>query len=134
MTLNRVKTSAQKISYPSADPVDSGNVTVQEQVGSGAPAKAAKSIELYDFRRPTTLAREHARVLELAFETFARQWGTQLTARVRVLCTVTCEQVVMATYDEYAGSLPAKTAMVLCTVAGLEARAVIQFPTTSALA
>ncbi|WP_199183403.1 flagellar motor switch protein FliM [Cryobacterium sp. Y82] len=108
-------------------------MTVQDQVGNSALAKAVRSIELYDFRRPTTLAREHARVLELAFETFARQWGTQLTARVRVLCTVTCEQVLMATYDEYAGSLPPKTAMVLCTVAGLEARAVIQFPTTSAL-
>ncbi|MHA7274059.1 hypothetical protein ACX80Z_11555 [Arthrobacter sp. TMT4-20] len=35
-----------------------------------------KTIEVYDFSCPTTLAREHARVLELAFETFARQRGT----------------------------------------------------------
>lgn len=119
--------------YLSTNLADSPHVTVQDHVGSSAPAKAARSVELYDFRRPTTLAREHSRVLELAFETFARQWGTQLTARVRVLCAVTCEQVLMATYDEYAASLPPKTAMVLCAVAGLEARAVIQFPTTSAL-
>jgi len=108
-------------------------VTVQDQIGSGASAKAARNVELYDFRRPMTLAREHSRVLELAFETFARQWGTQLTARTRVLCSVSCEQVLMATYDEYAASLPPKTAMVLCRITGHEARAVFQFPTTSAL-
>jgi len=107
-------------------------VTVQEQVFIGAPAKPG-AVEVYDFRRPTTLAREHSRVLELAFETFARQWGTQLTARVRVLCQVTCHQVLMNTYDEYASSLPATTAMVLCKLDGLEARAVIQFPTAAAL-
>lgn len=88
---------------------------------------------MYDFRRPTTLAREHTRVLELAFETFARQWGTQLTAKVRVVSQVGCEQVVMCTYDEYAASLPSTTAMVLCAIGDVDAKAVIQFPTTAAL-
>lgn len=108
-------------------------MTVQEQIAIGAPAKLAKTIEVYDFRRPTTLAREHSRVLELAFETFARQWGTQLTAKVRVMSQVACEQVVMQTYDEYAASLPSTTAMVLCTLEGAAAKAVIQFPTSAAL-
>ena len=95
--------------------------------------KAAKAVEVYDFRRPTTLAREHSRVLELAFETFARQWGTQLTAKVRVNSTVTSEQVLMQTYDEYAASLPPVTAMVLCALEDITAKAVIQFPTSAAL-
>ncbi|HEY0259163.1 MAG TPA: flagellar motor switch protein FliM [Lacisediminihabitans sp.] len=99
----------------------------------GVPGRTAATIERYDFRRPTTLAREHARVLELAFETFARQWGTQLTAKVRVVSQVGCEQVVMQTYDEYAASLPLSTAMVLCTIEGSEAKAVIQLPTSAAL-
>lgn len=109
-------------------------MTVQEQPIIGAPAKAARAVDLYDFRRPTTLAREHSRVLELAFETFARQWGTQLTAKVRVISEVTFDDVVMHTYDEYAASLPAATAMVLCAMDSLSAKAVIQFPTQSALA
>ncbi|MCX7522391.1 flagellar motor switch protein FliM [Microbacterium sp. STN6] len=108
-------------------------MTVQEHTVSRAPSAAAKSVELYDFRRPTTLAREHSRVLELAFETFARQWGTQLTAKVRLVSQVTCEQVTMVTYDEYAAGLPAHTAMVLCELADTEPKAVIQFPTTAAL-
>ncbi len=91
------------------------------------------AVEVYDFRRPTTLAREHSRVLDLAFETFARQWGTQLTAKVRVICQVTSEQVLMQTYDEYAASLPPTTAMVLCTIEGHEAKAVIQFSASAAL-
>jgi flagellar motor switch protein FliM len=108
-------------------------VTVQEQLSSGLPAKQAGTVEVYDFRRPTTLAREHSRVLEVAFETFARQWGTQLTAKVRVLSQVTCEQVIMHTYDKYAASLPATTAMVLCNLEGIGAKAVVQFSTSAAL-
>ena len=99
----------------------------------GSSTRPQKTVEVYDFRRPTTLAREHSRVLELAFETFARQWGTQLTAKVRVLSSVTCEQVQMLTYDEYASSLPATTAMVLCALEGVSAKAVIQFPSSAAL-
>ncbi|GAB2458174.1 flagellar motor switch protein FliM [Conyzicola lurida] len=108
-------------------------VTVQEHIAVGAPAKAAPAVELYDFRRPTTLAREHSRVLELAFETFARQWGTQLTASVRIVSQVSCEQVVMQTYDEYASGLPSTTAMVLCTLGSTDAKAVIQVPAAAAL-
>jgi flagellar motor switch protein FliM len=112
-------------------------VTLLDQTAPGAlgaaRTQAARQVEVYDFLRPTTLAREHSRVLELAFETFARQWGTQLTAKVRVLSQVTCEQVLMTTYDEFAASLPATTAMVLCPLEGASAKAVIQFPSASAL-
>jgi flagellar motor switch protein FliM len=109
-------------------------VTVQEQISIGVPARSGPAVEPYDFRRPTTLAREHSRVLELALETFARQWGTQLTAKVRVISQVTFEQIVMVTYDEYASSLPPTTAMLLCDLQGFDARAVIQFPGSAALA
>lgn len=108
-------------------------VTVQEHTAVGAPARPASPVEIYDFRRPTTLAREHARVLELAFDTFARQWGTQLTASVRVVSQVSCEQVVMQTYDEYASALPSMTAMVLCTLGSSDAKAVLQLPAAAAL-
>lgn len=92
-----------------------------------------RPVQLYDFRRPATLAREHSRILELAFETFARQWGTQLTANVRVMSQVTPRSVCMQTYDEYVSQLPDMTAMVLCDMEGLEAKAVVQFPAAGAL-
>ncbi|QYF91426.1 flagellar motor switch protein FliM [Arthrobacter sp. PAMC25284] len=92
-----------------------------------------RSVSVYDFRRPATLAREHSRVLELAFETYARQWGTQLTAKVRVKSVVRLDDVFMQSYDEYAASLPAVTTMVLCAVEGSDAKLVVQFPSPSAL-
>lgn len=88
---------------------------------------------LYDFRRPTTLSREHARTLELGFETFARQWGTQITARVRVMSQVKLEAVEMHTYDDYIARLPATTVMMLCQVEGAQQRGVVQFPASGAL-
>lgn len=54
-------------------------VTVQDTARSSARRQRSGQPEAYDFRRPMTLAREHGRVFEMAFETFARQWGTQLT-------------------------------------------------------
>jgi flagellar motor switch protein FliM len=109
-------------------------VTVQEQKAyASTPIRPARAVDVYDFRRPTTLAREHSRALELAFETFARQWGTQLTAKVRVMSQTTSEDVSMLTYDEYAAGLPPTTAMVLCSLAGVTAKAVIQFPMSAAL-
>ncbi len=107
-------------------------MTVREKIQRADTAQPGVA-QAYDFRRPTTLAREHSRVLELAFETFARQWATQLTAKVRVLSQVTCEQVLMHSYDEYAAALPATTAMVLCSVEGSSAKAVVQFPASAGL-
>ncbi|MFC0680701.1 flagellar motor switch protein FliM [Lysobacter korlensis] len=108
-------------------------MTVQERLREPTLRPSEPDVEVYDFRRPTTLAREQSRVLELAFETFARQWGTQLTAKVRVVSRVHLDQVLMQSYDQYASSLPSTTAMVLCTLEGVAARAVIQFPTSAAL-
>lgn len=105
----------------------------QPAVADVAPTIKTKTVDVYDFRRPTTLAREHSRVLELSFETFARQWGTQMTAKVRVRSQITFESVTINTYDEYASHLPPATAMTLLNIVDSAARAVIQFPTSAAL-
>lgn len=104
--------------------------TRTDEPGAEAPSRP---VERYDFRRPTTLAREHSRVLELAFESFARQWGTQLTANVRARSQVSFEQLALHTYDDYTAALPASTTMVLCRLEDEEAKAVIQFPASAAL-
>jgi flagellar motor switch protein FliM len=96
-------------------------------------APVARVVEPYDFRRPTTLAREHSRILEAAFDSFARQWGTQLTAKVRTKSTATTESVIVQTYDEYVASLPPVTSMVRCVLGDLPAKMVVQFPTPAAL-
>jgi flagellar motor switch protein FliM len=101
-------------------------VTVQETTRQRRKRSAVP--EVYDFRRPMTLAREHARALEVAFETFARQWGTLLTSRLRVVAQVSLDSVEMRPYDEYVGALPAMTPMVLCSVEPGRSTAVLQMP------
>ncbi|HEY0240049.1 MAG TPA: FliM/FliN family flagellar motor switch protein [Friedmanniella sp.] len=101
-----------------------------------APARSRRRThvpEPYDFRRPMTMAREHARVLEMALETFARQWGNQLTARLRALAQVTFDGLTLTSYDEYVRTLPATTAMMLCTVEQTRQTAVVQVPVSATM-
>lgn len=87
----------------------------------------------YDFRRPLTLSREHARHLEMAFQRFARLWGTQLTARLRALSQVTFEDLALMPYDEYVGGLPTPTGLFLCTVEAPRGTALLQVPVPGTL-
>lgn len=108
-------------------------VTVQDMARSSARRQRSGQPEAYDFRRPMTLAREHGRVFEMAFETFARQWGTQLTSRLRVMVGATLESVEMISYDEYVRRLPGHTTMVLCSVEQTRATAVLEIPSDTSL-
>ena len=87
----------------------------------------------YDFRRPMTLPREHARMLDMAFGTFSRHWANQLVARLRVSVTSVVTEVKMCSYDEYVTSLPTTTTMVLCSVEPGRRTALVQFPLDAAL-
>lgn len=101
-----------------------------------APARSRRRThapEPYDFRRPMTMAREHARVLEMAFETFARQWGNQLTARLRAMAQVTLDGLTLQSYDEYVRTLPGTTAMMLCTIEQSRQTAVVQVPVSTTM-
>ncbi len=101
----------------------------------GAPPwrRRAPRPELYDFRRPLTLARDHARQLEIVSQRFARMWGTQLTARLRALCTVTFETLALKTYEEYVASLPAPTGIALCQMEPMRQTAILQMPVATML-
>jgi len=111
-------------------------VTVQEAPAAPAAARQrprALAPEPYDFRRPMTLAREHTRLLEVTFERFARQWGNQLTARLRVLSQVTLTDVSLRVYDEYLAGLPSPSAVALCSVEQTRQTALLQMPVECAL-
>ncbi|GAB3230722.1 flagellar motor switch protein FliM [Kineococcus gypseus] len=65
----------------------------------------------YDFRRPTKLSRQHARVLEITYETFCRQWATLLSSTLRTSVQVELDGVQQYSYDEYAATLPTPSIM-----------------------
>ena len=87
----------------------------------------------YDFRRPTTLAREHTRALEVAFETFSRQWSTALLTRLRTPAQVTLTAVAAQTYDEYVRSLPLHSVLVTFTPDEESTSGVLQLDMATAL-
>ncbi len=109
---------------------------IEDSARSGVPAQAQPQRtepEVYDFGRPATLSREHARVLDLSLETFARQWASQLSARTRSRVQLTVDELAMLTYDEYADSLPPTTMVVTFALPGEDARAILQFPVATAV-
>ncbi|MGI4894701.1 MAG: flagellar motor switch protein FliM [Janthinobacterium lividum] len=65
----------------------------------------------YDFRRPTKLSRQHARVLEITYEAFCRQWATLLSSTLRTTVQVELDGIQQYSYDEYAASLPMPSVM-----------------------
>ncbi len=87
----------------------------------------------YDFRRPLTLPRDHARHLTMALQRFARLWGTQMTARLRALVQVTFDEVTLLTYDEHVASLPSPSAVLVCTVEHPRGTALLQLPVATTL-
>lgn len=102
--------------------------------GTGAPTGPAKGqVTVYDFRQPMTLAREHSRVLEMAFETFSRHWSTQLVAHLRTGAQVTFDKLAMCSYDDYVSSLPGMTTLLLFGIEGGRRTGVLEFPLTRAL-
>ncbi|MDP3953068.1 flagellar motor switch protein FliM [Microbacterium sp.] len=110
-------------------------MVIQDSAPSAVPAgvgAATAEIEVYDFGRSATLSREHARALELAFETFSRQWAAELSAKIRVRATVAVENVTMQTYGEYAQSLPTTTTLVVCAFPDSAERMIVQFPSSAA--
>ncbi|WP_404473047.1 flagellar motor switch protein FliM [Microbacterium aerolatum] len=112
---------------------DSARSVVQAETPTGTSSPTA-DITVYDFERSATLSREHARALELAFETFSRQWSADLSGKIRGRATVSVEYVRMLTYGEYAQSLPTTTALVVCALPDSAERMIVQFPSSAATA
>jgi flagellar motor switch protein FliM len=96
---------------------------------TGAPAVAP-----YDFRRPNKLSRDHARLLQMICETFARRLTTVLTSGLRQVCQVTPTEVIQQSYDEYVAGLASPTLILPLNLAPLPGTATLEFSLPVALA
>jgi flagellar motor switch protein FliM len=115
---------------PAPDP---SAVTPRQAGGRGRRGGASTGPLPYDFRRPTKLSREHARTLQIVFETFARQYATQLTSTLRAVGTVHLLTVEQLTYDEYVTRLNNPTVMNLLSVEPLPGVGVLEISLGSAM-
>jgi flagellar motor switch protein FliM len=80
----------------------------------------------YDFRRPIKLSREHIRMLQIAYETYARGCATLLTSRLRTLSSVTLLAIEQLTYEEYVETLSSPTMMCAMTLEPLNGIALME--------
>ena len=112
---------------PQQSGASSSRVGRRTRGSSGGP-------ELYDFRRPTKLSREHGRALQIVFETFARQSTTMLTSSLRAVAQVTIVSIEQLTYDEYVSQLGAQTLMALLSVEPFAGTGVLEFSVGTAMA
>lgn len=87
----------------------------------------------YDFRRPVRLAREHAHVLRVAMQTFARQVATLLTTSLRVICQVSSDHLEELSYDEYLTGVPEQSVCAVLTMEPWQGRALLTFDATTLL-
>lgn len=87
----------------------------------------------YDFRRPTKFSREHARTLQIVFETFARQHATVLTTTLRAVTSINLVSIEQLTYDEYVSSLSNPTVMCVLGVEPLPGAGIYEFSLGNAM-
>ncbi len=106
----------------SADPVQPGSATTARE------RRRALDPTPYDFRRPIQLSREHSRMLQLAFDGFARQATTVFTSALRTVCSVGLVSVEQRTYAEYVDSLDASTYLTMFSAEPMHARGVLEIP------
>ncbi|HEY1133175.1 MAG TPA: flagellar motor switch protein FliM, partial [Nocardioides sp.] len=82
----------------------------------------------YDFRRPIQLSREHARILQIGFDGFARQATTVFTSSLRTVSAMTLRAVEQRSYAEYVDGLGSSTYLTLFTADPMPGLGVLEIP------
>jgi flagellar motor switch protein FliM len=82
----------------------------------------------FDFRRPTTLSREHVRTMQIVQETLARGFTTTLASTLRAVTNVSIRTIEQRPYDEYVRELPNPTLLTLLALPPLSGVAMLQIP------
>jgi len=84
--------------------------------------------KLYDFRRQSTLSREHVRTMQIVQETFARGFSTMLASQLRSVTQVTIQSVEQRSYDEYVRDLANPNLLTMLSLEPLIGAAIFQLP------
>ena len=82
----------------------------------------------YDFRRQSTLSREHVRTMQIVQETFARGFSTMLASQLRSVSQVTIQTIEQHSYDEYIRDLANPNLLTLLSLEPLIGAAIFQIP------
>lgn len=88
----------------------------------------------FDFRRPTTLSREHVRTMQIVQETLARGFTTTFASALRAVTNVSIRDIEQRPYDEYVRVLPNPGVHTLLSLRPLSGTAMLQIPLPIAFA
>jgi flagellar motor switch protein FliM len=91
------------------------------------PSPSATPV-VYDFRRPNKFTREHVRALQIASETFARQFTTVLSTTLRTVSQVQARGIHQLAYDEYIRDVPNPTYLAILSLAPLAGASIFHLP------
>jgi len=94
-------------------------------MGTATPTRAPVR---YDFRRPNKFNRDHVRALQIASETFARQWTTLLSTSLRAVSQVSVRKIEQLTYDEYVRDIPNPSYLAILALRPLVGSAILHLP------
>jgi flagellar motor switch protein FliM len=87
----------------------------------------------YDFRRPIQLSREHARILQIGLDGFAKQATTVFTSTLRTVCSVTLSSIDQQTYSDYVQSLGASTYMTIFKPEPINGSGILEMPVAATM-
>lgn len=75
-------------------------------------------VKPFDFRRPSTLSREHIRMMQMVQDNLARGLTTVFAGALRAVATVTALELEQRTYDEYIRAVPNPTLLTMLSFHG----------------
>jgi len=90
------------------------------------PARDARKIKIYDFKRPDKYSKEQIRTISIMHETFARLTTTSLSALLSSLVHVHVASVDQLSYEEFIRSIPTPTCLGIINLDPLKGNAIIE--------
>ena len=91
-------------------------------------------IKPFDFRRPSTLSREHIRSMQIVQDNLARGLTTVFAGALRAVATVTVRDLAQYTYDEYVRMVPNPTLLTMLSLDSGRVGAMLELPLPLAFA
>ncbi len=111
-----------------------GGTTAQGAAGPPRPRRRSGGEPVaYDFRRPIQLSREHARILQIGLDGFARQATTVFTSTLRTVCSVTLSSIEQQTYSDYVQSLGGSTYMTIFKPEPITGSGILEMPVAATM-
>jgi len=111
-----------------ASPASPASTTPPASGSAKAARRRRSEPKLYDFKRQSTLSREHVRTMQIVQDTFARGFSTMLASQLRSVTQVSIQAIEQRSYDEYVRDLANPNLLTLLSLEPLIGVAIFQLP------